>query len=208
MSDAISSSYKIVVVGSSGVGKTALVQRLADGSFTGDNQTTIGVEFKTYPCKVGSDNVKLNIWDTAGQEKFRSVSKAYFRNAVGAILVFAFNDHESFDDLDGWMNDLLGLCAPNAVIILVGNKTDLTDTRTVSTSEAQSFADRYKIEFFQTSALTADNVQETFIRMATKVHEKVNLGEISGQFKKQMQPPIMLMKPVQRQEYHDNDCSC
>lgn len=170
--------YKIVVVGASGVGKTAIVERLVEGTFTPDNESTIGVEFKCYTCKCGDESIKLNIWDTAGQEKFRSVSKAYFRNAVGAVLVFAYNDRQSFDDLDSWLNDLQALCTPNTCILLVGNKTDLSDQRVVPSNEANAFAERHGLQFFETSALDSSNIVESFLRLANSIHERVKKGEI------------------------------
>jgi small GTP-binding protein len=174
------SIYKIVVVGASGVGKTALVQRLVDQTFISDMQPTIGVEFKSYQCRAGSDILKLNIWDTAGQEKFRSVSKAYFRNALGAVLVFSLTDRSTFDALDGWLNDIHSLCSPNAVVIAVGNKVDLTDEREVSKHEALGFAQRHGIEYIETSAREAVNVEETFLRLAMGVHTGVLKNEIKA----------------------------
>lgn len=173
-------SYKIVVVGTSGVGKTALVQRLIDDAFSYESKPTIGVEFKSHTCKCGDETVKINIWDTAGQEKFRSISKAYFRNAVGALLVFSFSDRESFDHLNIWLNDLHSLCPENAIIILVGNKVDLTQDRVISNTEAQLFAERHGLDFFETSAFTSYNVSDTFAQLATKIHEKVKLGDIQS----------------------------
>lgn len=173
-------TYKIVVVGSSGVGKTAIVQRLVDDVFSNDRASTIGVEFTCYTCKIGDETVKLNIWDTAGQEKFRSVSKAYFRNAVGALLVFSYTDLSSFDELDTWLNDLQVLSIPNAVILLVANKTDLKESQAVSSSDAEAYAERNGIGFIETSALNSTNITEAFVRLATKVHEKVKKGEIQS----------------------------
>ena len=187
-------SYKIVVVGSSGVGKTALVQRLTDDYFSYDNQPTIGVEFKTFSFgSIGDDQIKLNIWDTAGQEKFRSVSKAYFRNASGAILVFSLNDRSSYDDLSRWLNDLQNLALPNAAILLVGNKLDLADNRTVTVSEGEAFALRHGMEYLETSAQNATNVKECFVRLATQIHQRVKKGEIAGQFTQSATPPISLI---------------
>jgi small GTP-binding protein len=170
--------YKIVVVGASGVGKTALVQRLVDDSFSSTLAPTIGVEFKCYRAVCGDEIVKLNIWDTAGQEKFKSVAKAYFREAVGGVLVFAQNDQQSFDDLSVWLTDIQTLCTPNAVVLLVGNKSDLTDERVVVTSEAEAFALRHGLDYFETSALNAHNVVEAFVRLAGKLHERIKKGEI------------------------------
>lgn len=202
------SSYKIVVVGSSGVGKTALVQRLTDNIFTGENQSTIGVEFKTYPVTVGDDQVKLNIWDTAGQEKFRSVSKAYFRSAVGGILVFSINDRESFEELGRWLNDLQSLALPNALILLVGNKSDLASERVIASNEAEAFAIRHNMEYMETSAQDATNVTEAFIRLATGVHEKVKSGEIVGQFIQSTRPPISLIPQPSPQTPQNNGSCC
>ena len=195
------SSYKIVVVGASGVGKTALVQRLTEDIFTGKTATTIGVEFKTYPCNVFDDPIKLNIWDTAGQEKFRSVSKAYFRNAVGAILVYSVDSRNSFDELSRWLNDLQSLSLPNAAILLVGNKNDL-ENREVSAAEGQLFATRNGLEFMEASAQSAFHVKEAFIKLAQQIHQKVKSGEIVGQFQTSARPPISLLpqEPTQQKE--------
>lgn len=201
------STYKVVVVGASGVGKTAIVQRLTDGTFADEQQPTIGVEFKCFPTNVGNDIVKLNIWDTAGQEKFRSVSKAYFRNAVGAVLVFALDDMKSFDDLNGWLSDIHTLCVPNARILVVGNKTDLVDTRCISQSEAQDFAERHKIDYIETSALDGSNIDETFHRLARYIHEKVQSQEIRGTF--QTPTPSLLIPPKRDEpEQPANNAGC
>jgi small GTP-binding protein len=95
----VPSNYKVVVVGASTVGKSSIVQRLIQGTFTEDGTTTCGAEFYTYSCPVNSENVKLQIWDTAGQERFRSISKSYYRNAVGAVLVYDIANLASFDQL-------------------------------------------------------------------------------------------------------------
>jgi small GTP-binding protein len=187
------SIYKLIVVGASGVGKTSIVQRLVDKTFISDAQPTIGVEFKSYQCRAGTDVVKLNIWDTAGQEKFRSVSKAYFRNAVGALLVFSLTDRVSFDSLEGWLNDIHSLCSPNAVIIVVGNKLDLPDDRVVSKSDALTFSERHQIDFIETSARDCTNIEETFLRMGETIHERVLKKEIKGSF--QTTPVAVVLSP-------------
>ena len=188
------SCYKIVVVGSSGVGKTAMVQRLIDQTFLEETQSTVGVEFKSYNITLDNETIRLNIWDTAGQERFRSVSKAYFRNAVGAILVYSINDNDSFNDLEAWINDLHQLAAQNAAILLVGNKSDLDDRR-VTESEAQSFADRHGIEYLEASAKTGDNITETFLRLAKNINDKVKKGVITGQFQPPNAPQVNFITP-------------
>jgi small GTP-binding protein len=184
-------TYKIVVVGASGVGKTAMVQRLVDRTFVPDGQPTIGVEFKCFECQLGSDSIKLNIWDTAGQEKFRSVSKAYFRNAVGAILVFSLTDRASFDALDSWLNDIHSLCSPNAAVLVVGNKSDLREDRVLSQTEAGTFSERHGIEYIETSAKEATNIEETFLRLAKGIHDRVQKREIRGSFAPAATPVVL-----------------
>jgi small GTP-binding protein len=174
-----SNSYKIVVVGASGVGKTAIVNQLVNKTFKEEGQPTIGVEFKSFAIQAEGENVKLQIWDTAGQERFRSVSKAYFRNAVGAVLVFDLTQKPSFDELNTWINDLNALCAPNAYIILVGNKSDLADERAVSAGETQETAKRYNLEYLETSAKDGSNIAEAFTRLAVGIVLKARQGLVT-----------------------------
>jgi small GTP-binding protein len=173
-------SFKIVVVGASGVGKTAIVNHLITRTFKEESQPTIGVEFKSYSLSAEDENVKLQIWDTAGQERFRSVSKAYFRNAAGAILVFDLTQRSTFEEVNVWINDLNTLCLPNAVILLVGNKTDLVDDRAVSDTEAQEWAKRYNLEYLETSAKTGDNVTDAFVRLGQAILRQHKQGQIDA----------------------------
>jgi small GTP-binding protein len=197
MAVSINNTFKIVVLGSSGVGKSAIVRRLVDGTFTAESQSTVGVEFKPFIIPVDGQSVKLQIWDTAGQERFKSVSRAYFRNAVGAVLVYDITSDSTFDDLGNWLNDLQQLCNPNAYILLIGNKTDLEGERRVGTEQARDFAERNKLEYLETSALSGTNVTEAFTRLAFAVAKKVSSGQIqnagqlgkTGGVKVEAQPP-------------------
>jgi small GTP-binding protein len=183
-------SYKIVIAGASTVGKSSIVQRLVQGTFTEDGTTTCGAEFYTYTCPVNSENVKLQIWDTAGQERFRSISKSYFRNAVGAVLVYDISNLESFDQLGDWLNDLQTLAAPNAYILLVGNKADLEKSRQVGADVVRRFSERHHLEVVETSALSGKNVKEAFARMALEVSTRVSTGNIAVGT-----PPTRLLVP-------------
>ena len=165
-------NFKFIVIGSSGVGKTAILKRLVDDVFTGESQSTIGVEFIATSIDVDGTSVKLQIWDTAGQERFRSIARAYFRSAIGVILVFDLSDRKSFEDLNQWLNDVHSLCDPNAVVTLIGNKSDLAGQRAITATEAESFAQLHQLAYLETSALGGDNIQEAFQRTAAAVFRK------------------------------------
>ena len=172
-------TYKIVLIGSSGVGKTAVVQRFVDDYFGDDFQSTVGVEFKSTTVVIEDETIRLSIWDTAGQERYRSISKAYFRNAVGAILVFSVDNDHSFNDLEQWVNDFYSLASPNAVVFLIGNKIDMVAERKITENNALAFAERHDIEYLETSAKDSINIEEVFVRLTRKIHQKVIRGEIT-----------------------------
>jgi small GTP-binding protein len=160
------------VIGSSGVGKTAILKRLVDNTFTGESQTTIGVEYVAATVPVDGHPIKLQIWDTAGQERFRSIAKAYFRSAIGVMLVFDLTDRKSFEDLTQWLNDVHSLCDPNAIVTLIGNKLDLANQRVITVTEVQNFAQLHELTYLETSALGGNNIQEAFQKAAAAVHRK------------------------------------
>jgi small GTP-binding protein len=165
-------NYKYIIVGSSGVGKTAILKRLVDDSFSDESTSTIGVEFESTVIHVDGRKVKLQIWDTAGQERFRSIGKAYYRNAIGVIIVYDLTDRRSFDDLSQWMADIHTLCDANAVIQLIGNKSDLAERRAISLKEAEDFANSHRIQYIETSAKMGANVRETFTQVAAAILAK------------------------------------
>jgi small GTP-binding protein len=165
-------SFKFIIIGSSGVGKTAILKRLVDNTFCPESQSTIGVEFDSLVLEIDEQQVKLQIWDTAGQERFRSIAKAYFRNAMGVLLLFDISERKSFDEANTWLNDVHTLCDPSAVILLIGNKTDLDNQRVVSAAEAEQFAEHHHLKYLETSALSGANVREVFVKAATEIFRK------------------------------------
>jgi small GTP-binding protein len=169
-------NFKFIVIGSMDVGKTSLLKRLIDDQFTVETNPTIGVEYMTTVIEIDTHPVKLQIWDTAGQEKFRSIAKSYFRHAVGVVLVFSIADRKSFDDLSLWLNDVHQLCDPNAAITLVGNKSDLSGQRKVTSADAQIFATSHQLTYIETSARAGDNVAEAFLRATRAVYERAESG--------------------------------
>jgi small GTP-binding protein len=165
-------SYKCILVGSSGVGKTAILKRLVEDTFSEESQSTIGVEFDSTILNIENRRVKLQIWDTAGQERFRSIAKAYYRNAVGVIAVYDLIDRKSFDDLGSWMTDIHALCDANAVVQLIGNKADMAAYRRITVQEAEEFASQHHIKYIETSAKSGANVKDAFVRLAVDIMER------------------------------------
>jgi small GTP-binding protein len=195
-------SYKFIIIGNSGVGKTAILKRLIQNSFTDEATSTIGVEFDSKVMVVGNQKVKLQIWDTAGQERFRSIAKAYYRNAVGVILVFDITDRKSFEELSTWLNDAHAHCNPNAAIQLIGNKSDLNSKRTVSESEAQQFSERHQMDYIETSAKDGDNIRESFIRATSAIMKKGLQSATPGVERVSINTEVGLIGP----ESHDGCC--
>jgi small GTP-binding protein len=191
-------SYKIVVLGSSGVGKTSIIHRLMDNAFLKDGAPTCGADFHSYTATVNDQSVKLQIWDTAGQERFRAISKAYFRNAVGAILVFDITNADSFEDLAGWLHDLEALAAPNACIILAANKNDLAGKRQVGSAEIKAFAERHHLEVIETSAASGENIAMAFDRLTLELVVRVKDGTVQLPQLAVGQAPVDIPHPAKK----------
>jgi len=153
--------FKLLIIGDSGVGKSSLLLRFADNTFSGNYITTIGVDFKIRTIEVDGDKVKLQIWDTAGQERFRTITSTYYRGTHGVIVVYDVTSGESFANVKRWLHEIEQNCdVVNR--ILVGNKNDAPDRKVVLTEDAQRFADQMGIQLFETSAKENINVEEMF----------------------------------------------
>ncbi|NWX94531.1 RAB25 protein, partial [Nothoprocta ornata] len=152
----------VVLVGESGVGKTNLLARFTRNEFNHESRTTIGVEFSTRTVLLGAAAVKAQIWDTAGLERYRAITSAYYRGAVGALLVFDITKHQTYDAVERWLKELYEHAEAAVVVMLVGNKTDLAQAREVPAEEARMFAERNGLLFAETSALDATNVELAF----------------------------------------------
>uniref|UniRef100_A0A670JS94 Ras-related protein Rab-25 n=1 Tax=Podarcis muralis TaxID=64176 RepID=A0A670JS94_PODMU len=158
----------LVLIGESGVGKTNLLSRFTRNEFNHDSRTTIGVEFSTRTILVGDALVKAQIWDTAGLERYRAITSAYYRGAVGALLVFDITKHQTYDVVERWLKELYDHAEATIIVMLVGNKTDLTQAREVPTEEAKMYAENNGLLFMETSALDSTNVElafETILRV-------------------------------------------
>ncbi|RWR92446.1 ras-related protein Rab11A [Cinnamomum micranthum f. kanehirae] len=172
--DKIDYVFKIVLIGDSAVGKSQILARFARNDFSLDSKATIGVEFQTRTLVIQHKSVKAQIWDTAGQERYRAVTSAYYRGAVGAMLVYDITKRQTFDHIPRWLEELRGHADKNIVIILIGNKSDLESQRAVPTEDAKEFAQKEGLFFLETSALEATNVETAFMTVLTEIFNIVN----------------------------------
>jgi len=176
MGDATSYDYlfKVVLIGDSGVGKSNLLSRFTRNEFNLDSKSTIGVEFATRSIAVDGKTVKAQIWDTAGQERYRAITSAYYRGAVGALLVYDISKHATYVNVQRWLKELRDHADSNIVIMLVGNKSDLRHLRAVPTDEAKAFSSENNLSFIETSAFDASNVEAAFQNILTDIYRIVS----------------------------------
>jgi Ras-related protein Rab-2A len=181
--------FKYIVIGQSGVGKSCLLLQFTDKRFHTEHDLTIGVEFGARMVTIDGKAMKLQIWDTAGQENFKAITRSYYRGAHGALLVYDITRRETFDHLKDWLREVHEHSNKEIVIMLIGNKCDLESKRAVSTEEGKRFAEENKLYFMETSAKTAHNVEEAFLATARKIYEKIQGGiELEPTTPKSKQP--------------------
>ena len=169
--------FKFIVVGDSGVGKSCLLLRFADDYFRNMHEATIGVEFGSRQVEVDGTSLNLQIWDTAGQESFHSIVRAYYRGATAALLVFDLSNQDSFASLEKWLLEIQENAHEAITTVLVGNKLDLPG-REVSTETAKTFAEEHGLLYTETSALTGENVESSFLLAAQEVLTKVRQHKV------------------------------
>ncbi|KAL6996366.1 WD40 repeat protein [Sarracenia purpurea var. burkii] len=165
--------FKLLLIGDSGVGKSCLLLRFADDSYSESYISTIGVDFKIRTVEQDGKTIKLQIWDTAGQERFRTITSSYYRGAHGIIIVYDVTDQESFNNVKQWLSEIDRYAGENVNKLLVGNKCDLTANKVVSSEIAKAFADESGIPFLETSAKDATNVEEAFMTMAAVIKNRM-----------------------------------
>lgn len=195
---------KYVIIGASGGGKTSILRRLAEDRFVQGTQSTVGIEYFTYFTTIENHQLKMMLWDTAGQERFYTIAKAYFRAALGVVLVFDITDRKTFDQIPRWLRDARLEADPKCVAILIGNKLDLADRRTVSREEAEDFAKTHQLEYYETSALNGEGIKEAFMKAATDVLHKVLKGEIVAQTAQETSKQLIQTK----EEPEKRECKC
>jgi Ras-related protein Rab-11A len=139
------------------------------------------VEFATRSIQVDGKTIKAQIWDTAGQERYRAITSAYYRGAVGALLVYDITKHVTYENVERWLKELRDHADSNIVIMLVGNKSDLKHLRGVSTDDAQAFAEKEGLSFIETSALESTNVEKAFQRILTEIYRIVSKKALASE---------------------------
>jgi len=166
--------FKLLLIGDSGVGKSCLLLRFADNTYTDSYISTIGVDFKIRTLDIDGKTVKLQIWDTAGQERFRTITSSYYRGAHGIIVVYDVTDKVSFNNVKQWLGEIDRYACQSVNKLLVGNKADLVEKKVVDYNESKEFADSLGISFLETSAKSAQNVEEAFLTMTRQIKERVS----------------------------------
>lgn len=159
-----------------GVGKSCLLLQFTDQRFRQQHDLTIGVEFGSRTVKINEKNIKLQIWDTAGQESFKSITRSYYRGAAGALLVYDITRKETFNHLTRWLEEVRQNGNPDIMVMLIGNKADLDSRRQVSTEEGERFAKENGLIFLETSAKTSFNVEQAFLQTSQMIYDNIDRG--------------------------------
>ena len=175
--------FKLLLIGDSGVGKSSLLMRFCEKTFSPTFITTIGIDFKVKTITIKDDNypddktknriIKLQIWDTAGQERFRTITTAYYRGAMGVLLVYDVTDKQSFNHIRNWIRDLQQHGTENVKKILIGNKADEDIARVITKEQGEALANEFHIKYFETSAKTKLNVKNAFMSLVTEIKESI-----------------------------------
>ena len=169
-------TFKILTLGESSVGKTCILRRYVEGQFFKNQISTIGIDFKSKNLKINNHEIRLKIWDTAGEERFRNITSQYYKGAEGIILVFDLTKKESFDKINDWIKQIkLNTQSDEIAIVLLGNKKDLVDMRVISFEEGKERAEAFGIKFFETSALDGSGIEDAFLCLSEEIMKKKNI---------------------------------
>ncbi|KAK7206730.1 ras family-domain-containing protein [Myxozyma melibiosi] len=202
--------FKVVLIGDSGVGKSNLLSRFTRDEFNLESKSTIGVEFATRSISVDGKTIKAQIWDTAGQERYRAITNAYYRGAVGALLVYDISKNSTYENSSRWLKELRDHADSNIVIMLVGNKSDLRHLRAVPTEEAKNFAAENNLSFIETSALDASNVELAFQNILTEIYRIVSAKQLDQANETAPRPgegkPIDFARPPDESKKDSSKC--
>ena len=164
--------FKILMLGDSEVGKSCFLMRYSDNVFVENYITTIGLDYKLKTIKLDSGKViKVQLWDTAGQDKYRTIAKNYYKGSHGILLLYDITKMSSFENISEWIQDIRQEVSPKSIIFLIGNKIDLADQRKITKEQGEELAEEFKIPFFEASAKSGENVDEVFKALYEKIIE-------------------------------------
>ena len=181
--------FKLVIIGDSGVGKSCILLRFADDTFTENYYSTIGVDFRFKCVDIGERKCKLQIWDTAGQERFKTVTSAYYRGADGIIIVFDQTDRESFNNVQNWIDDIFKYSTEEPSKIIIANKEDISDERkSVKMEDIAELEKKTGLEVIKTSAKTGENIDYAFKKLTQKLLIERNNRILSKGYS--LEPPV------------------
>ncbi|CAK5129073.1 unnamed protein product [Meloidogyne enterolobii] len=170
--------FKIVVVGDHNVGKSCILLRFAENAFRADHISTLGVDFKLKTIKLGRDKIRLELWDTAGMERYRTIYNSYYHSAHGVVCVFDITSEKSFENLENyWLTQVKEHAPQNAVLLLVGNKADMEPERKIEFDKAERLAKRLGVSLFEVSAKTGINCEDAFVELATVMRDRLLASE-------------------------------
>ena len=170
--------FKYIIIGDPSVGKSCILNQFLNQTFTEDYDITVGVEFGAKTIDIDKKKIKLQMWDTAGQDSFKSITRAYYRGAAAALICYDITSRETFDNLQTWLDECRENGNQEMTLVLVGNKIDLENQREISTKEGQEFAKANKMIFFETSAKTSVKVGELFAKSSSRIFDKIKSGVI------------------------------
>lgn len=191
--------------------KSNLLSRFTRNEFSLESKSTIGVEFATRSIQTDGKIIKAQIWDTAGQERYRAITSAYYRGAVGALLVYDITKKESFDNVERWLKELKDHADSNIVIMLVGNKSDLQHLKAVSTDEGSAFSEKNGLSFIETSALDSTNVESAFRTILSEIYtmgskKALEKGGATSNFAPNATQTIVINPPAEEQKATKSKC--
>ena len=172
MSESSEMVFKIIIIGDASTGKTNILSKYLNNKFEKDSKATIGVEFGNKIFEIKNSRVNCQIWDTAGQERYKSMTKAFYKGALGALIVYDISKKDTFENVENWITDLKKSSDKKVSIILIGNKNDLEESRQVKKEEGEMKAKEHGIAFLETSALNGNNIEIAFKTLVDEVYNQ------------------------------------
>ncbi|CAD8141014.1 unnamed protein product [Paramecium pentaurelia] len=201
--------FKFILIGNSSTGKTSILQYFIKQNAKKKVQQTVGIEFQSKFFVYKNKKIKLQIWDTAGQERFRSIARTYFKNTIGAILVYDITSQDSFDSLDDWIKDARENGKSDLDIIVVGNKIDLKDQRIIDKDYAEREMRNKDVLYVETSAMTGENVDKCFYDLIDQICNKIEKGQIEkDEFNPQLKNPLKQNLTNKTNNVQNQRCNC